>query len=171
MLEYHKQTTTKEGWAMVKTTDTGSDEQSVNVVSLQGNTVEINAADQVSADVIDNGTLRQSIAHMASSPEYAWMEQIQNQYNVDWQEVNEVSRHWNDTSRSLTPAAAVVIAITVTVITYGAVSGVGAGVMALGTTGTTTGAMANAAFATLATQASISLVNNQGDLGAVLKDL
>ena len=36
---------------------------------------------------------------------------------------------------------------------------------------TTAGLMANAAFTSLATQASISLINNKGDIGKTLKEM
>jgi hypothetical protein len=41
----------------------------------------------------------------------------------------------------------------------------------MGTKGATTSAMANAAFASLAAQASITLINNKGDVAKTLKDL
>lgn len=47
----------------------------------------------------------------------------------------------------------------------------GAGANLLGTTGATTSAMANAAFASLASTAAITLVNNKGDIGKTLKEL
>jgi len=47
--------------------------------------------------------------------------------------------------------------------------GMGAGLV--GATGTTTSLMANAAFSSLASQASITLINNRGDIGKTLKDL
>jgi filamentous hemagglutinin len=57
----------------------------------------------------------------------------------------------------------------------GAVAGTGAGAASGAATGFSVAAVetaaANAAFTTLATQASISLINNQGDVGATLKQL
>ena len=47
----------------------------------------------------------------------------------------------------------------------------GTGASLLGTTGTTSSAMAKAAFSSLAAQASITLVNNKGDIGKTLKDM
>ncbi len=47
--------------------------------------------------------------------------------------------------------------------------GMGAGLV--GVTGPTTSLMANAAFSSLASQASITLINNRGDIGKTLKDL
>jgi hypothetical protein len=45
------------------------------------------------------------------------------------------------------------------------------GANSLGATGTVTSAMANAAFSSLAAQASITLVNNKGDIGKTHKDM
>ncbi len=47
----------------------------------------------------------------------------------------------------------------------------GTGASLLGTTGTTSSAMAKAAFSSLAAQASITLVNNKGDIAKTLKDM
>ena len=66
----------------------------------------------------------------------------------------------------LTPAAAAVIAIAVAVCT----AGTGAALVGAAAT-STTGAVASAAFTSLVTQASISLADNGGNLGATLKDL
>ena len=47
----------------------------------------------------------------------------------------------------------------------------GLGASLLGTTGTMTTAMANAAFTSVAAQASITLINNKGDIAKTLKEL
>jgi filamentous hemagglutinin len=100
---------------------------------------------------------------------------------------------WDYKQQGLTKEGAVIVAVVVAYFTAGAASGVGvtAGEAAAvgagegvalaggGTVLTGTGAVIStvvggavtAGLTTLATQASISLINNQGDLGATLKDL
>jgi filamentous hemagglutinin len=72
---------------------------------------------------------------------------------------------WNYKQEGLTPAGAALIGFAVAMATGGA----GAGL--LGTTGTVSTAAANAAFTSLVAQASISLINNKGDVGKTLNDL
>ena len=72
---------------------------------------------------------------------------------------------WDYKQEGLTGAGAAIIALAVTVVTSGA--GTGA---ALGLNGATAAAT-DAAFASLASQASVSLINNKGDVGKTLKEL
>ncbi|MFC0821258.1 DUF637 domain-containing protein [Moraxella marmotae] len=72
---------------------------------------------------------------------------------------------WNYKQEGLTPAAAAFIAIAVTIATNGA------GASILGTTGATTSAVVNAAFSSLVSQASVTLINNKGNVTKTLKDM
>lgn len=72
---------------------------------------------------------------------------------------------WDYKQEGLTGAGAAIIALAVTVVTSGA--GTGA---ALGLNGAAAAAT-DAAFASLASQASVSLINNKGDVGKTLKEL
>ena len=93
--------------------------------------------------------------------------------------VAEAHDSWDYKSQGLSGPAAAMISIALAVATYGVGASVGAAaglttttaVAGGGTAFTTAGVMANAAFTSLVTQASLSLINNQGNLGAVLKDL
>ena len=72
---------------------------------------------------------------------------------------------WDYKQEGLTGAGAAIIALAVTVVTSGA--GTGA---ALGLNGAAAAAT-DAAFASLASQASVSLINNKGDVGKTMKEL
>lgn len=102
---------------------------------------------------------------LAAQPGMAWVEQVRTMPGVQMEAVQEAYEQWNYSQQSLNPIVASVIAIAVA-----AASG-GAGAALLGTQSAVTTAMANAAFATLATQAAQSMVLHGGDLSAVLKDL
>ena len=81
--------------------------------------------------------------------------------NVNWQRVKLAHDQWSYSQEGLTPAGAALLGVAVAWATGGM----------LGTTGTATSAMANAAFTSLASQASITLINNKGDIGKTLKDM
>ncbi|HFC6852673.1 TPA: DUF637 domain-containing protein, partial [Neisseria meningitidis] len=72
---------------------------------------------------------------------------------------------WDYKQEGLTEAGAAIIALAVTVVTSGA--GTGA---VLGLNGAAAAAT-DAAFASLASQASVSFINNKGDVGKTLKEL
>lgn len=65
----------------------------------------------------------------------------------------------------MTPAGAALVGMVVAVATGGAGSSL------LGTTSTAGSAMADAALTSLTAQASITLINNGGDIGKTLQDL
>lgn len=116
---------------------------------------------------------------------------------VNWEQVLLTNEKWDYKSQGLTGAGAALIVLIVTIVTMGsgtaAAAGaaggtaaggttVGLGASMIGTAGVTTtaagaiipstlGVMANAAVTSMLTQASISAINNGGDLGKTLKDL
>ncbi|MDO7467043.1 DUF637 domain-containing protein [Acinetobacter baumannii] len=145
--------------------------------------------------------LRDEILKLANQPGNAYLKELVNRKDVDWQTVLLTQKDWDYKSQGLTAAGAAIIVIIVTIITMGsgtaaaagaaggtAASGttVGLGASMIGSAGVTTatvggvttitgvstlGAMANAAITSLATQASVGLINNGGDIGKTLKDL
>lgn len=145
--------------------------------------------------------LRDEILKLANQPGNAYLKELVNRKDVDWQQVLLTQKDWDYKSQGLTAAGAAIIVIIVTIVTMGsgtaaaagaaggaAASGttVGLGASMIGSAGITTatvggvttitgvstlGAMANAAITSLATQASVSLINNGGDIGKTLKEL
>lgn len=136
--------------------------------------------------------LRDEIMRLANQPGNAYLKDFVNRKDVDWQKVILAQKDWDYKSQGLTAVGAAIIAIIVAIATAGA------GAAALGTTttlagggtvttfggitlattaagGATTftaaGAMINAAVTSIATQASVGLVNNQGNVSKTLKDL
>ena len=114
---------------------------------------------------IPKGNLKTEIEKLAKQPEYAYLKQLQVAKNVNWNQVQLAYDKWDYKQEGLTGAGAAIIALAVTVVTSGA--GTGA---ALGLNGATAAAT-DAAFASLASQASVSLINNKGDVGKTLKEL
>jgi filamentous hemagglutinin len=102
--------------------------------------------------------------------------------DVDWQRVKLANDQWNYSQEGLTPAGAALLGVAVAWATGGmganliggtvtTTTTTAAGVVTTTTTTTLAGLMANAAFSSLAAQASITLVNNKGDIAKTLKDM
>ncbi|QNX89151.1 two-partner secretion domain-containing protein [Acinetobacter seifertii] len=141
--------------------------------------------------------LRDEILKLANQPGNSYLKDFVNRNDVNWQQVLLTQKDWNYKSQGLTGAGAAIIVIIVTIVTMGsgtaaaagaaggaAASGttVGLGASMLGAAGVSTtaagaivpsalGAMANAAVTSLAAQASVSLINNGGDIGKTFKEL
>ncbi|WP_195155249.1 DUF637 domain-containing protein, partial [Neisseria meningitidis] len=96
---------------------------------------------------------------------YAYLKQLQVAKNINWNQVQLAYDKWDYKQEGLTEAGAAIIALAVTVVTSGA--GTGA---VLGLNGAAAAAT-DAAFASLASQASVSFINNKGDVGKTLKEL
>ncbi|GAA5003086.1 DUF637 domain-containing protein [Acinetobacter puyangensis] len=114
--------------------------------------------------------LRDEILKLANQPGNTYLKDFVNRTDVDWQQVLLTQKDWDYKSQGLTGAGAAILVIIITVVTMGTGTA-GAGAALFGTTTTTTTAMANAFVTSLASQASVSLVNNGGDLSKTLKDL
>ena len=145
---------------------------------------------------IPKGNLKTEIEKLAKQPEYAYLKQLQMTKNVDWKQVSLAYDKWDYKSEGMTPAAAAVVVIVVTILTYGALSapaaagtasaagaggaaagtgaaaGSAAGGAAVGTSAAAIGTAAgNAALVSLASQATVSLINNKGNFSNTLKEL
>ncbi|MBG9087864.1 S-layer family protein [Neisseria meningitidis] len=114
---------------------------------------------------IPQGNLKTQIETLTKQPEYAYLKQLQVAKNINWNQVQLAYDKWDYKQEGLTEAGAAIIALAVTVVTAGA----GAGA-ALGLNGAAAAAT-DAAFASLASQASVSFINNKGDVGKTLKEL
>ncbi|WP_259676717.1 S-layer family protein, partial [Neisseria meningitidis] len=114
---------------------------------------------------IPKGNLKTEIEKLAKQPEYAYLKQLQVAKNINWNQVQLAYDRWDYKQEGLTEAGAAIIALAVTVVTSGA--GTGA---VLGLNGAAAAAT-DAAFASLASQASVSFINNKGAVGEALKEL
>lgn len=131
--------------------------------------LKVEAAKGAEVEIKAQGNLAQSIAALEQMPGTAWVKELANNPNVNWSLVSEAHEHWNYKSQGLTPAASAVLALAVTIATGGAGSGL-SGAMGLAQSGIAAGVV-EAGVSHLITQASLSLINNQGNLGKVLKEM
>ena len=128
-----------------------------------GNNVEIKAA-HITAQM----SVQDSAQALAQEPGMGWIKQLsedpQLSAKVNWQQVQEAHDKWNYKKQGLTPAAAAVVAIVVAYFTAGA------GTSLVGATGSVAAdAAINAAVSTLASQATVSAINNGGDIALHLE--
>lgn len=119
----------------------------------------------------------QAIQNLSSQSGQAWIGQLaqmskEKPDSVKFQQVSAAAQHWDYSHDGLTPEAAAVIVIVVTYFSAGT-AGSAAGTMTGAAAGTTTVASAAVAagLTTLASEASVSLINNKGDLGKTLNDM
>ncbi|WP_221885068.1 DUF637 domain-containing protein [Variovorax sp. DXTD-1] len=130
-----------------------------------------------------------SLADLAKQPGMAWVDQLANDpalaNSVEWQRVQEEHKKWAESQTSLGPVASVIVSVVVGVAT----AGVGSAVVGTAGTATTTGtgiagamglsattttiasAAMQAGITAIANQATISFVNNEGNLGKVFDEL
>lgn len=116
--------------------------------------------------------VRAEVLKLANQPGNAYLKDLVNRKDVNWEAVKLAQESWDYKSQGLTGAGAAIIAIIVVAATAGAGA---TAVGALGGTASTLGgsavAMTQAAITTLATQASVSLINNGGDITKTLNEL
>ncbi|WP_276318399.1 filamentous hemagglutinin N-terminal domain-containing protein [Variovorax gossypii] len=175
--------------AWQKTTDKGNTDQKLNYNQLNFGKLVIDANHvQVGLNAKD------SVEALGKQPGMDWVNQLQNdpkiKDKVDWAKVEEAHKNWDYRQQGLTPAAAAVITVVVAYFTAGAASGAGeAAGSSLGgletitladgaaftggltTTGTIISGAVTAGVTALASQATVALINNQGDIGRALHDL
>ena len=119
--------------------------------------------------------LKAQAQSLAQQPGLAWLGEVAQLQDVDWQQIELATQQWDYKHAGLTKEGAAIVVIVVTALTWGTASSASAGLVAdAGMTGATASA-ASAALAagmtTLASQAAVSLINNQGDVGKTLQDL
>ncbi len=125
---------------------------------------------------------RDSLATLAQQPGMAWVNQITSNpalaNSVEWQRVQEAHDKWAYSQSGLGPVSAALIALVVGAAAAPAAAGAGT---AAGSAATSAGASASVAAGTstavqagvtaIASQAAVSLVNNNGDIGKVLEEM
>jgi filamentous hemagglutinin len=133
----------------------------------KGNLV-INAVDGLHIDVkqVSKQTVSEAIhAMVKADPGLAWLKDAEIRGDVDWRLVQEIHQSFKYSNSGLGVTAQLAIAILMATIV---------GPAAAGTVGTGTGAgaaMVGAVAAGAGTNASISVINNGGNVGAVFKDV
>lgn len=118
--------------------------------------------------VKNQADLNQQLDTLASQPGQEWIGQLAKRDNATFNQVKLAAEHWDYSHEGLTPAGAAVVVLAVTYMSGGTASSAAASIAG---TGTVTAAALAAGMTTLASQAAVSLINNQGDMGKTLNDL
>jgi len=129
--------------------------------------IHISGAQGVEVEIRQDQNLAHSLNALAARAETSWVKELRKDPKVTWRLIAEEHKEWDKKVQGLTGPAAAVIALAIAIATQGT----GASLVSGLTANATIGAMSSAGFTSLVTQASISLINNQGDISKVLKDL
>jgi len=117
-----------------------------------------------------NNDVTAEIIKLSKQPGNEYLKSLIARKDVNWEAVKLAQENWDYKSQGLTGAGAAIIVLIVTVLTSGA--GTAAATSVTSATGVASlGVGAQAAVTTLASQASVSLINNGGDITKTLKDL
>ncbi|MDE1465724.1 DUF637 domain-containing protein, partial [Spartinivicinus poritis] len=138
----------------------------------------LKAAEGIEVDVehVDNATIDQMRERIVQAdPSLAWLNTLAERGDVDYNAIRTIHESWDYEHSGLSGAGALVVAIVVSVLTYGqgaqlasaALSSAAGNTVALTAT---QAAVANAAFTSAAQQFAIGTINNKGNIGAGLKN-
>ena len=119
------------------------------------------------------GSLDASLDRLARSPGLEWIGQLRGNPDIDWIAVEAAFDAWDYKAEGLTQAGAALVSLVTAAVTAGTLSSVSA-MLAKGLGFAGAGSMQaafQAGLTSLASQASVALVNNKGDLGAALRQL
>jgi filamentous hemagglutinin len=166
--ESHTKTNSSMAWNSMKGKGHTDETLRQSELVAKGDLV-IKAVDGLKIDIkhIDQKTVSQTIdAMVQADPELAWLKEAEKRGDVDWRRVEEIHQSFKYSNSGLGVAAQMVLAIVLAVVTGGA----GAGLVGAGA-GTFSAGFANAVLIAVETSAVNSAISNQGDVGAVLKDI
>ncbi|WP_164098040.1 DUF637 domain-containing protein [Serratia marcescens] len=140
-----------------------------------GGALTVEAAKGVSADVkVKNGqALQSAIDALGNTPGTTWVKDLNKRNDVQWSKVKDAYDSWDYKSQHLNPAVAAVIAIAAAAVTAGSSLAASAASSVSGAVGggaVTSGAV-TAGMSSLASQAAVALVENQGNLSKTLQAL
>ncbi|WP_245222874.1 hemagglutinin repeat-containing protein, partial [Pseudomonas gingeri] len=153
----------------------------ITIKAIEGLTVDIKQVNQQSvSQAID--------AMVAADPQLAWLKEAEKRGDVDWRQVKEIHDSYKYSSSGLGPASQLIIAIVMAAVLgpmamnalgagVGATAAAGGSAVAGAATGTGLGLSAgmsaglSAVAVGAATNATVSFINNGGNLGAVFKDV
>ena len=125
---------------------------------------------------IPDGDFKTQVQTLSAQPGMGYLNDLSKRSDVNWQPVKLASERWNYQQAGLTPAGAALLSVAVAWATGGMGANLIGGTVTTTVGGVTTvttttaGLLANAAFTSLASQASISLLNNGGDIGKTLQE-
>lgn len=137
-------------------------------IEAQGG-AKFSAPGGITVQLPESDNFRQQIESLSKQPGTEWLGELANRKDVDWEKVKLAFETWDYKHEGLTQAAAIIIAIIVTILLED-----WSGQTAAGIVGASEGfayAATQAAILATASTAAVSVINNKGDLGKVLKEM
>ena len=156
--------------------DQGVDRTDLQYVSIEaGGGIKISAGQGIEVEYDPKGSATAGIDALAAKPGMSWMQQLQNDPSVDWQEIDTAFKEWDYKQQGLTEAGALLV----TAITTFATAGSGGLVSKLstqlannlGVTSIAGQAAIKAGVANLINRSAVAVVNNRGNLAKALAEV
>ncbi|PNB48305.1 hemagglutinin [Pseudomonas sp. GW456-12-10-14-LB2] len=184
--ESHEKSSSSQAWTSMS--GKGSTDETLKQTQMTAaGKLAIHAVDGLKIDVrqVNQQTVSEAIdAMVKADPKLAWLKDAEQRGDVDWQLIKETHESFKYSNSSLGQGAMLAIIIVMTVLTAGAASGL-AGTMAGATAGSGSAmaagsatmaagwgnVMATSVMTSMAGSATVSAINNKGNLGAVVKDV
>jgi len=166
--ESHTKTNNNAFWNAAKGKG-NTDETLRQTQMVAAGNITIKAVEGLNVDIrhVDNQTVSQTIdAMVAADPQMAWLKEAEKRGDVDWRVVKEIHESFKYNTSGLGPASQLIIAILMA-----AVVGPAALCALSSTLGTTLSYGLSAVASGAATNATVSFINNGGNIGAVFKDI
>jgi large exoprotein involved in heme utilization and adhesion len=154
----------------------GVTEETLKLVQINAKT-KFSAPGGIDVQLPAGDPLKQQVQSLSQQPGMAWLNDLSQRKDVNWQQIKLAKDSWSYDQQGLTPAGAAILAIAIAAYTGGMGAELLGGTAATSTSAATLmgstvyGAAANAGFAALASSAGVSFVNNGGDIGKTLKDM
>lgn len=185
--EMTQRTEESSDFSWVTQKNSGRYDEALRMVSLRpGTQLIVDAAKGVSIDIerID-GKSGPALVHAlaARDPELAWLKDMADRGDIDWNRVQEVHQSWNDEHEGLGAGASAALAIAITAMTAGAGASAVAGAqgalgmsVTAGTAGagvgvTAASAATGAVIGSATTTVTLGTINNGGNLGEAISGL
>ncbi|MCG6574491.1 hypothetical protein EGM97_07220, partial [Pseudomonas sp. AF32] len=122
--------------------------------------ITIKAVEGLKIDIkhVDQQTVSQTIdAMVKADPQLAWIKEAEQRGDVDWRQVKEIHESFKYNTSGLGPASQLIIAIALAAVMGPMMAGMNT--------------MLQAGALTVATKATVSTIDNRGNLGAIVKDV
>jgi len=157
--ESHEKTNNNAFWVASKGSGKTDETLRQTQMAAAGN-ITIKAVEGLKIDLkqVDQQSVSQTIdAMVKADPKMAWLKDAEKRGDVDWHLVKEIHDSYQYSNSGLGPASQLIIAIALAAVMGPMMAGL--------STITQAGAL------TVATKATVSTIDNRGNLGAVLKDV
>nr|WP_323744605.1 DUF637 domain-containing protein [Pseudomonas sp. UFMG81] len=139
----------------------GNTDETLRQTQMQAaGAITIKAVEGLRIDLkqVDQQTVSQAIdAMVAADPQLAWIKAAEQRGDVDWRQVREIHESFKYDTSGLGPASQLIIAIALAAVMGPMMAGMNT--------------MLQAGAISVATKATVSTIDNRGNLGAVFKDV